>query len=161
MINLFLYTYNANFIQMICMFKEFKEFLIKGNMFDMVVGFIFGGAFATVVKSLVSNVVMPPIGQILGKVDFKNLFYALDGKEYASLKALEKAGVPAIKYGLFITDAISFTLLGLVMFIFVKVYNKMKKSKPEVAPTEKVCSECAMKIPLNAKVCAYCGNKNI
>ena len=86
------------------MFKEFKEFLIKGNMVDMAVGFIFGAAFATVIKSLVANVVMPPIGLLLGKVDFKNLFYALDGKEYASLEVLEKAGAPAIKYGVFVTD---------------------------------------------------------
>ena len=74
------------------MFKEFKDFLIKGNMVDMAVGFIFGAAFATVVKSLVANVIMPPIGKLLGNVDFSNLFYALDGKEYASLNALEKAG---------------------------------------------------------------------
>ena len=78
------------------MFKEFKDFLIKGNMVDMAVGFIFGAAFATVVKSLVNNVIMPPVGKLLGNVDFSNLFIALDGKEYTSLKALEKAGAPAI-----------------------------------------------------------------
>ena len=141
------------------MLKEFKEFLIKGNMVDMAIGFIFGAAFATVVKSLVNNVIMPPVGKLLGNVDFSQLFIALDGKEYASLKALEKAGAPAIKYGVFINDVISFVILGFVVFMFIKFYNKLKKEEPEVAPTKKVCNQCAMEIPVEAKVCAYCGNK--
>jgi large conductance mechanosensitive channel len=141
------------------MFKEFKEFLIKGNAVDMAIGFIFGAAFATVIKSLVNNVIMPPIGKLMGNVDFANLFIALDGKEYASLKALEKAGAPAIKYGLFINDIISFIILGFVIFIFVRSYNKMKTQEPEEEPTTKVCSECAMEIPLNAKICGYCQSK--
>ncbi len=143
------------------MFKEFKDFLIKGNMVDMAVGFIFGAAFATVVKSLVNNVIMPPVGKLLGNVDFSNLFIALDGKEYASLKALEKAGAPAIKYGVFITDVISFIILGFVVFLFIKAYNKMKKEEPKAAPSKKVCSQCAMEIPVAAKVCGYCGNKEV
>ena len=143
------------------MFKEFREFLIKGNMVDMAVGFIFGAAFATVVKSLVANIIMPPVGKLLGNVDFSNLFVALDGKEYASLKLLEKAGAPAIKYGLFITDVISFVILGFIMFMFIKAYNNMKKAEPEAAPTEKTCSECAMKIPVEAKVCGYCNNSAV
>ena len=138
------------------MFKEFKEFLIKGNMVDMAVGFIFGAAFATLVKSLVNNVIMPPVGKLLGNVDFSQLFIALDGKEYSSLKALEKAGAPAIKYGVFINDLISFIILGFVMFMFIKVYNKMKKEEPEEAPTEKSCPVCAMSIPVDAKKCPYC-----
>jgi len=140
------------------MFKEFKEFLIKGNMVDMAVGFIFGAAFATVVKSLVTNVIMPPVGKLMGNVDFSQLFYALDGKEYASLKALEKAGAPAIKYGVFINDVISFLILGFVVFMFIRSYNKMKAPEEEAAPTKKTCSECAMEIPVEAKVCGYCGN---
>ena len=143
------------------MFKDFKDFLIKGNMVDMAIGFIFGAAFATVVKSLVTNVVMPPIGKLLGNVDFSNLFIALDGKEYSSLKALEKAGAPAIKYGLFLTDLISFIILGFVIFMFIKAYNKMKKSEPEAVPKEKICPECAMKIPIEAKVCGYCANTDV
>ena len=136
----------------------FKEFLIKGNMVDMAVGFIFGAAFATVIKSLVNNVIMPPVGKLLGNVDFSQLFYALDGKEYASLKALEKAGAPAIKYGVFINDLISFLILGFVVFMFIKSYNKMKKAEPKEAPTTKNCPKCAMEIPVDAKVCGYCGN---
>ena len=141
------------------MFKEFKEFLIKGNMVDMAVGFIFGAAFATVVKSLVNNIIMPPVGKLLGNVDFSQLFYALDGKEYASLKALEKAGAPAIKYGAFINDMISFLILGFVMFMLVRSYNKMKKAEPEAAPTEKACPDCAMNIPVDAKKCPYCAHQ--
>jgi len=141
------------------MLEEFKKFLIKGNMVDMAIGFIFGGAFATVVKSMVNNVVMPPIGKLLGNVDFSQLFIALDGKEYASLEALEKAGAPAIKYGLFLNDVISFVILGFVVFMFIKGYNKIKEPEPEAEPTEKVCSTCAMKIPVEAKKCPYC-NEN-
>ena len=141
------------------MLKEFKEFLIKGNMVDMAVGFIFGAAFATVVKSLVSNVIMPPVGKLMGNVDFKNLFYPLDGKEYASLEALEKAGAPAIKYGVFITDVISFIILGFIIFMFIKAYNNLKKAEPEAAPTKKNCPECAMEIPIEAKTCPYCNTK--
>ncbi len=143
------------------MLEEFKKFLIKGNMVDMAVGFIFGGAFATVVKSMVANVVMPPVGLLMGKVDFSQLFIALDGKEYANMAALDKAGAPAIKYGVFINDVISFVILGFVVFMFIKAYNKMKEPEEEAAPTEKTCGECAMEIPVAAKKCGYCGNANV
>ena len=143
------------------MFKEFKKFLISGNMVDMAIGFIFGGAFATVVKSLVTNVIMPPIGLLLGKVDFSQLFIPLDGKEYASLDALTKAGAPAIKYGATINDIISFIILGIVMFMFIRSYNKMKEAPKEAAPTEKTCPECAMSIPIAAKKCGHCGSTNV
>lgn len=140
------------------MFAEFKKFLITGNVVDMAVGFIFGAAFATVVKSLVSNIVMPPIGMLMGGVDFSSLFIALDGKKYPSLAALDAAGAPAIKLGVFINDAISFMILGFVMFVMVKGYNKLKTHEPliESVPTTKVCPECAMEIPLAAKICPHC-----
>ncbi len=146
------------------MLEEFKKFLIKGNMVDMAVGFIFGAAFATLVKSLVANVIMPPVGMLLGKVDFSKLFIALDGNTYETMAALDKAGAPAIKYGIFINDTVSFVILGFVMFMFIKAYNKMKTKEEEAPapePTTKVCEECAMEIPLAAKVCAHCGNKNV
>ena len=143
------------------MLDEFKKFLIKGNMVDMAVGFIFGGAFATVVKSMVANVVMPPVGLLMGKVDFSQLFIALDGKDYASMAALDKAGAPAIKYGIFINDVISFVILGFVVFMFIKAYNKMKEPEEEAAPTTKTCGECAMEIPLAAKKCGHCGNTDV
>lgn len=141
------------------MFAEFKKFLIGGNVIDMAVGFIFGAAFATVVKSLVANIIMPPIGLLMGGADFSSLFIALDGKEYVSLAALDAAGAPAIKLGLFVNDVISFTILGSVMFMMVKGYNKLKAAQPEAepaAPTTKVCGECAMEIPLAAKTCPHC-----
>jgi len=140
------------------MLSEFKTFLIKGNAVDMAIGFIFGAAFATVVKSFVINVVIPPLGMLLGRVDFSQLFVALDGKEYASLEALDKAGAPAIKFGLFVNDLISFVILGFVIFMFVKAYNKMKEPPAAPAPTQKNCPECAMKIPIEAKKCPYCAN---
>ncbi len=143
------------------MLEEFKKFLIKGNMVDMAVGFIFGGAFATVIKSMVDNVVMPPVGMLLGKVDFSQLFIALDGKDYASMEVLDKAGAPAIKYGMFVNDVISFVILGFIIFMFIRAYNKMKEPEVEAAPTTKVCSECAIEIPLDAKKCGYCGNANV
>jgi large conductance mechanosensitive channel len=142
------------------MLEEFKKFLIKGNMIDMAVGFIFGAAFATLVKSLVANIIMPPVGLLMGRVDFSQLYISLDGETYASMADLDKAGAPAIKYGLFINDAISFLILGFVMFMMIKAYNKMKgeEEPAPAAPTTKTCSECAMEIPLAAKKCGHCGN---
>ncbi len=136
--------------------QEFKEFLIKGNVVDMAIGFIFGAAFATVVKSLVSNVVMPPLGLILGKVDFSNLFIALDGGDYKTLEEATKAGAPVIKYGLFLNDLVTFLILGFVVFLFIKGYNKLKKEEEAPAPTTKTCPECAMSVPIEAKKCPYC-----
>ena len=139
------------------MLKEFRDFLIKGNVVDMAVGFIFGAAFATLIKSLVTNIIMPPIGLLLGRVDFSQLFISLDGNSYTTLADLEKAGAPAIKLGLFVNDTISFVILGFVMFMFIKSYNKLKKDEVVVAKT-KVCSECAMEIPVAAKKYGHCGN---
>ncbi|HUH43050.1 MAG TPA: large conductance mechanosensitive channel protein MscL [Sulfurimonas sp.] len=145
------------------MLEEFKKFLIKGNMVDMAVGFIFGAAFATLVQSLVKNIVMPPVGMLLGKVDFSNLFIALDGNSYNTIADLEKAGAPAIKIGLFVNDSISFLILGTVMFMLVKSYNKLRAKEEVVTapPSEKTCNDCAMSIPVAAKVCPYCGNKEV
>ena len=137
------------------MFKEFKNFLLKGNAVDMAVGFMFGAAFASVVKSLVDNIIMPPIGMLMSGIDFSNLFYALDGKEYAGIKALEKAGAPALKYGLFINDAISFLILGFVIFMMVRMINRLQKPAEEVVTTKK-CPACAMELPLEAHKCGYC-----
>jgi len=143
------------------MFGEFKKFLIQGNMVDMAIGFIFGGAFATVIKSMVANVIMPPVGMLMGKVDFSQLFIALDGKTYENMAALDKAGAPAIKYGVFVNDVISFVILGFVVFMFIKAYNKMKEPEEVVAPTTKKCNDCAMEIPIAAKKCGHCGSTDV
>ncbi|MBD3808398.1 MAG: large conductance mechanosensitive channel protein MscL [Epsilonproteobacteria bacterium] len=116
------------------MLNEFKKFLIQGNMVDMAIGFIFGGAFSTVIKSLVDNVVMPPIGMLLSKVDFSQLYVSLNGESYATLAEAVKTGAPIIKYGQFINDVISFVILGFVVFMFIKAYNNLK-TPAEEAPT--------------------------
>ena len=113
------------------MLNDFKAFIMKGNVVDMAVGFIFGAAFGTVVKSLVSNIVMPPVGQMMADVDFANLFYALDGNTYATLAELEEAGAPAIKYGTFINDVIGFVILGFVIFMLVRMITNMQKKEEE------------------------------
>ena len=140
------------------MLKEFRDFLLKGNVVDMAVGFIFGAAFATIVKSLVTNVIMPPIGLLLGNVDFSSLFIALDGKTYASLADLEKAGGPAMKLGVFFNDFTSFVILGFVMFMMIKGYSKIAPKKAPEAIT-KACPECAMAVPTAAKKCPFCGSE--
>ena len=115
--------------------KDFRDFLVAGNAIDMAVGFMFGAAFGTVVKSFIDNVVMPPVGMLLGKVDFRNLYMALDGKSYATLAELEAAGAPAIKYGQFITDAVSFVILGFIIFMMIRTLAKLKR-KADEAPAE-------------------------
>lgn len=113
------------------MLQDFKAFLLKGNVVDMAVGFMFGAAFGVVVKSLVTNIVMPPVWKLMADVDFANMFIALDGNTYASLAALEEAGAPAIKYGVFINDAIAFITLGFVIFMLVRSLAKMQKKEEE------------------------------
>ena len=140
------------------MLNEFKNFILKGNAIDMAVGFMFGAAFASIIKSLVDNIIMPPIGMLMGGIDFSNSFLALDGNDYASLAALEEAGAPAIRYGSFINDSLSFLILGFVIFMMVRTINKMQK-KEEEAPTSKNCPDCAMEIPIDAKKCGYCNHR--
>ncbi|RIJ23883.1 large conductance mechanosensitive channel protein MscL [Henriciella barbarensis] len=117
------------------MFKEFKEFAMKGNLVDLAVGFILGGAFSTIVKSLVNDIIMPPLGLVLGGVDFADLHHPLDGGTYESLEAANEAGAPVIAYGLFINNVISFVIMALALFFVVKGINNMKR-KQEEAPAE-------------------------
>ncbi len=117
------------------MLDEFKKFIMKGNMIDMAVGIIIGAAFGTVVKSLVADVIMPPIGMLLGGIDFSNLFVALDGETYASLSAAQAAGAATINYGVFINNCITLLIVGFAVFLLVKAINKMKE-KEESAPKE-------------------------
>ena len=117
------------------MFNEFKEFAMKGNLVDLAVGFILGGAFSTIVKSLVNDIVMPPLGLLLGGVDFADLIVPLDGNQYESLAAASEAGAPVIAYGLFINNVISFLIMALALFFLVKGINSMRR-KQEEAPAE-------------------------
>ena len=123
------------------MLNEFKAFLIKGNVMDMAVGFIFGAAFATVVKSLVANIIMPPVGMLMGKVDFSALYIALDGGNYATLKAAEEASAPLIKYGQFINDVIGFVILGFVIFMLIRAVNKLQTKEEEKKEDPKPTNE--------------------
>ncbi len=114
-------------------FKEFKEFAVKGNMFDMAVGIILGAAFGTVVKSLVSDIFMPLVGLILGGVDFSNLFVTLGEGSFATIEAAKEAGIATLNYGLFINNMISFAIVAFVLFMLVKGMNEMKRKEEEEA----------------------------
>ena len=138
--------------------KEFKEFALKGNMIDLAVGMIIGAAFTALVNKLVSDLIMPLISLITGKIDFENMFIPLAGqttKVYS--EAVEQGAVLA--YGSFITAVINFLIMAFVVFIFVKQMNKLKKAEPEAAPTEKKCEYCKTMIPIAATRCPHCTSK--
>ncbi|MCI8741984.1 MAG: large conductance mechanosensitive channel protein MscL [Lachnospiraceae bacterium] len=138
--------------------KEFKDFALKGNMIDMAVGIIIGGAFNGLVKSLVENLVMPAISLVTGKIDFSNMFIALDGNHYTTLEAAREA-TSTISYGLFLTEVINFIIMAFVVFCVVKQLNRLRR-KPEeaapAAPTEKECPFCRTSIAINATRCPHC-----
>jgi large conductance mechanosensitive channel len=139
------------------MFKEFKAFAMRGNVLDMAVGIIIGAAFGKIVSSLVEDVIMPPIGRLLGPVDFKDLFINLSGKSYESLATAKAAGAATLNYGLFLNTVINFLIVALAVFLLVQQVNRWTK-KPEApaAPTTKDCPQCAMAIPITAKRCGHC-----
>ena len=144
------------------MFKEFKEFAIKGNVIDMAVGIIIGVAFGTIVNSLVQDVIMPPIGLLLGNIDFTNFFAVLkEGKvaePYASVAAAKAAGAVTINYGVFINTIISFITIAFAVFLLVRNINKMRRQEeaPPPVPTTKDCAYCFSKIPVKAIRCPNC-----
>lgn len=137
--------------------NEFKKFALKGNMIDLAVGVIIGGAFNNIVSSLVNDIFMPFISIFTGKIDFSNLFYALDGKHYETLELAQKANVATINYGLFISGVVNFFIMAFVVFLFVKQMNKLRaKYEPVAAPTTKKCPHCFSEININATKCAFC-----
>ncbi len=144
------------------MFKEFKEFVMRGNVLDMAVGIVIGGAFSAIVKSLVKDVIMPPVGLLLGGVDFANLFILLkEGSPpppYASLAEAQKAGAVTVNYGAFFNTIISFLIIAFVIFLIVRAINRLKRKEeaPPAAPTTKKCPYCLSTIPIKAIRCAYC-----
>jgi len=142
------------------MLKEFKEFAMRGNVVDMAVGIIIGAAFGAIVKSLVSDIMMPPIGMILGNVDFSNLFLVLkDGSAagpYLSLAEAQKVGAVTINYGLFLNAVISFIIVAFAVFILIRNINRLRKQEPAAEPDTKVCPYCFSTIPLKASRCPHC-----
>jgi len=143
------------------MLKEFREFAMRGNVVDLAVGVIIGAAFGKITTSLVNDVLMPPIGVLLGKVDFSNLFFTMGEGDFASVKAARDAGVPVVAYGMFINTVIDFTIVAFAVFLVVKQMNRLKalaeRPAPAAAPSEKECPECASTIPLKARKCKFCG----
>jgi len=139
------------------MLKEFKEFAMKGNVMDMAVGIIIGAAFGRIVTSLVSDIIMPPIGLLLGKVDFNSLFLNISGTSYATLADAKAHGAATINYGVFVNTVIDFLIVAFAIFLVVKQINKWTtKPGPPPAATTKSCPYCLSTIPLKATKCAFC-----
>jgi large conductance mechanosensitive channel len=143
------------------MFKEFKEFAVKGSVVDMAVGIIIGGAFGTIVKSLVADVLMPPIGMLLGGVDFSNMFFVLKGgggETFLSLAEAREAGAVTVNYGLFINSIISFLIVAFAIFLVIRQINRMKREEeaPPAEPTTKECPHCFTEVPIKALRCPNC-----
>ncbi len=137
------------------MFKEFKEFAVKGNAFDLAVGVIIGAAFGSIVNSLVNDVLMPPLGMLTRGLDFKDLFITLNGQTYASLAAAKQAGAPVIAYGAFLNTIINFLLVAFAVFLLVKQINRMRR--PGAAPpSTRECPYCVSAIPIKATRCPQC-----
>ena len=144
------------------MLKDFKEFAMRGNVVDMAVGIIIGAAFGTIVKSLVADVIMPPIGLLLGNVDFSNLFIVLKegaaSGPFATIAEAQKAGAVTINYGVFINTIISFIIVAFAVFLVIRAINKLKREEeaPPEEPTTKECPHCLSTIAIMATRCAYC-----
>ena len=137
--------------------KEFKEFALRGNVVDLAVGVIIGAAFGKIVTSLVNDLLMPPIGLVMGKVDFKSLFVALDGRSFPTLEAARAASAPILAYGSFLQAVVDFLIVGFVIFLFVRAINKFSQPQgPPPAAATKECPQCLSVIPLKAIRCAHC-----
>ena len=138
------------------MLKEFKAFVLKGNVLDLAVAVIIGAAFGKIVTSFTNDIIMPPIGMLLGSVNFTDLFIALDGNTYESLAIAQAAGAPTINYGVFINTIIDFLIVAFVIFMIIRQMNKMKEQPAAAAPTTKECPYCFTQIPIPATRCPNC-----
>ena len=138
--------------------SEFKEFAMKGNVVDLAVGVVIGGAFGKIVDSFVKDVVMPMLGRLLGGVDFKHLYLNLGDKTFETLEAAEKAGAPIVKYGAFINSVVDFLIIAFAIFMAIKVMNRLKRAEeaPPAEPTTRECPHCLSAIPLKATRCPQC-----
>ena len=138
------------------MLQEFKTFIMKGNVLDLAVAVIIGVAFGAIVTSLVNDVIMPPIGMLLGNIDFKDLFISLNGQSYPTLAAAKTAAAPVIAYGQFLNTVINFLIVAFVIFMVVRAANRFQRPAPVPAPTTKDCTYCFTAIPIAAKRCPNC-----
>ena len=138
------------------MLKEFKDFALRGNVVDMAVGIIIGVAFGKIVASLVKDIIMPPIGVLMGGVDFSGLFINLSGKAFDSLAAAQKAGAATINYGVFINTVVDFVIVAFAIFMVIKQMNRLKKEPAPADPTTKECPHCLSEIPIKAVKCGHC-----
>ncbi|HUT87284.1 MAG TPA: large conductance mechanosensitive channel protein MscL [Candidatus Heimdallarchaeota archaeon] len=138
------------------MWKEFRDFITKGNLLQLAVAFIMGVAFATLVKSFIEDIIMPIVGKAAGNVDFANLYVNLSGQAYESANAARAAGAAAIYYGAFINNLVNFLLIAFVVFLLVKAYMRMQKPKEVGPPTTKDCQFCKTMIPIEATRCPNC-----
>jgi len=138
------------------MIKEFREFIMRGNVVDLAVGVIIGAAFGKIVSSLVSDIIMPPVGLLLNGVDFSNLFVSLSGQPYATLAEAQAAGAPTLNYGVFLNALIDFLIVGLVIFLIIRAINRMQKPAPAAEPTTRDCPYCFTAIPIKATRCPHC-----
>ena len=138
------------------MLKEFKEFAMRGNVVDMAVGIIIGAAFGKIVSSLVNDVLMPPIGLLLGKVDFSNLFVNLSGQSFSTLAEAKAAGAATVNYGLFFNTVIDFLIVAFAIFLVIRQVNRMRQPAPAAAPTTRDCPFCLSSVHLKATRCPHC-----
>lgn len=138
------------------MLKEFKEFIMRGNVLDLAVGIIVGGAFGKIVTSFVSDILMPPLGLIMGKINFSDLFINLSGTPYPTVAAAKAAGAPTINYGMFINTIIDFVIVAFAIYMMIVQVNRFKKKPEEAAPTTKDCPFCISAIPIKAVKCPHC-----
>lgn len=139
------------------MLKEFKEFAMRGNVLDMAVGIVIGASFGKIIGSFVDDMLMPPIGLLLGKVDFSNLFLNLSGQSYDTLAAAKEAGAATLNYGLFFNTVINFLIVAFAIFLLIRQVNRFKRAQEApAAPTTRDCPFCLLAVPLKATRCGHC-----
>lgn len=138
------------------MFNEFKQFVMRGNVVDLAIGVVIGAAFGKIVTSFVEDVLMPPIGLAVGRVDFSNLFINLSGKDYPSVAAAKAAGAATLNYGIFINNVLNFLIIAFAIFLLIRQINRLQTPAPGTAPATKDCPHCLSSIPLKATKCAHC-----
>jgi large conductance mechanosensitive channel len=138
------------------MLREFREFAIRGNVLDLAIGIVIGAAFGKIVNSLVNDILMPPIGLLIQRVDFKDLFVNLSGTSYATLTEAKTAGAPTLNYGIFLNTVFEFVIVAFAIFLLIRFVNRMRTQPQPPPPNEKECSFCRMSVPLAASRCPHC-----